>query len=184
MFVVFGIEYWAGNPNFSCCSLITSSGNEFCVLLHPEGSLSSPQVPWAWHSPVRESIWSFRRDLPNPIGNLGAPGIPFWWLFWKPPHVSVLFVHSISHGTPGRITTPVIVSEWPCAFRQPKSYLKKYLHTSRRNSNSSCFNNLFPKSMMILPFLSKCFLDSIPFWLSFIVKSWFWFLSLIFHSHS
>lgn len=99
MFVVFGIEYWAGNPNFSCCSLITSSGNGFCVLLHPEGSLSYPQVPWAWawHSPARESIWSFSSDLPNPTGNLGVPGTPFWWLLWKPLHVSVL-----SHSTPDR----------------------------------------------------------------------------------
>lgn len=125
MFVVFGIEYWAGNPNFSCCSLITSSGNGFCVLLHPEGNLSYPQVPWARHSPARESIWSFSRDLPNPTRNLGAPGIPFWWLLWKPPHVPVLSVHSTSHSTPGRTTTPVIVSEWPCAVRQPKSYLNK-----------------------------------------------------------
>lgn len=143
-----------------------------------------PFLPPAPHSPAWESIWSFSRDLPNPTGNLRAPGIPFWWLFWRPPHVCVLCVQSSSHSTPGRTTTPVIVSEWPCAIRQPKSCLKKYLHTSKRNSNSSCFSDLFPKSVMILPFLSKCFLDSAPSWLSFVVKSCFWFLSLIFHSHS
>lgn len=180
MFVVFGIECWAGKPNFSCCSLITSNGNGFCVLLHPEGNLSYPQVPWAQHSPARESIWSFSRDLPNPAGNLGAPGIPFWWLLWKPAHVSVLSVHSTSHSTPGRTTTPVIGFEWPWAV----SLKRKYLHTSKRISNSSCFNDLFPKSVMILPFLSKCCLDSVPSWLFFVVKSCFWFLSLIFHSHS
>lgn len=43
VFVVFGIEYWAGNPNFSCCSLITSSCSGFGVLLHPGGSLSYPR---------------------------------------------------------------------------------------------------------------------------------------------
>lgn len=64
------------------------------------------------------------------------------------------------------------------------SLKRKYLHTSKRISNSSCFNDLFPKSVMILPFLSKCCLDSIPSWLFFVVKSCFWFLSLIFHSHS
>lgn len=152
MFVVFGIEWWAGNPNVLCCSLITSSGSGFCVLLRPEGNFSYSQVPWAQHSPVRESIWSFSSDLLNPAGNLGAPGIPFRWLLWKPPHVSVLSVHSTSHSTPGRTITPVIVSEWPWAVRQPKSYFKKYLHSSKRISNSSCFNDLFPKSVMILPF--------------------------------
>lgn len=104
--------------------------------------------------------------------------------FYENHPMSVPSVQSTSHSTPGRTTTPEIVSEWPCAIRQPKSYFEKYLHTSKRNPNSSCFNDLFPKSVMILPFLSKCFLDSVPSWLSFIVKSCFWFLSLIFHSHS
>lgn len=137
----------------------------------------------SWCSEAVSSTGNWSTDLPN-LRRLGmSAGCLFWWRSYEPSLQTTLAM------APLGALLLAVVAVCPCLVVFVRLGLccspsELWLLPTSTSSELFWFWDQSLISEMILTFLSKCFLDLVPPWLSLILKSCSQFLGLIFPSHS